>query len=115
MKNQKNLRINLFFEDNSKRLELRSSKLERLSYQGPEIKNKDLSKGKYVSAVIHMYQEIKTEKFIKAKCKNYPYKTFQNYSECDRSFVYEQILSYTYNSYMPFWATKDLTEVTNIR
>ena len=86
-----------------------------MSYQGPEIKNKDLIKGKHVSVVMHIFQEINTEKNPKARCKNYPYKNFWNYSECDKNFVYENILKNTFGGYMPFWATEDLSNVTQMR
>ena len=43
-------------------------------------------------------------------CKNYPTEKFPSYLDCDESFVYN--LMKNYFKIMPFWAARNLDEVT---
>ena len=45
-------------------------------------------------------------------CKNYPTDKFSSYQECDESFVYS--LMKNYFKIMPFWAARNLDEVTEL-
>ena len=45
------------------------------------------------------------------ECVNYPHKGFDHYSDCDEKYVYEQI-NKDFDGLMPFWATNNISEVT---
>ena len=66
----------------------------------------------YHSSIHKISQTIDSELDKDKKCRNYPFKTWESYKDCDFEFVHENFLSM---GIMPFWATKDLNTVTNLR
>ena len=46
------------------------------------------------------------------KCKNYPYKNYKTYKDCDDEFIFQEVLKI---GLVPFWATDDYRTVTKIR
>ena len=44
-------------------------------------------------------------------CRNYPTEDFETFRDCDAQFVRREVDKM---GVVPFWATQDLTEVTNI-
>ena len=56
-------------------------------------------------------QTLNLETYSQIECRNYPNKEFSSYNACDESYVYEQMKSF---GVMPFWATHNLNEVTNL-
>ena len=91
----------------------RSLKASQKSYSGPLIEIEDLNSPRKVKSLISLSQIIHHERDKSSACVNYPYKNFKTFGECDRSFIYKEML----NRYglIPFWTTKTLESVTKLR
>ena len=91
----------------------RSLKASQKSYSGPLIEIEDLNSPRKIKSLISLSQIIHHERDKSSACVNYPYKNFKTFGECDRSFIYKEML----NRYglIPFWTTKTLESVTKLR
>ena len=108
-----NLGISIYLEDKNKALK-RPLKVSMLDYAGPDISNPDLSKPKLERVILRIFQSIDSELDMDKNCVNYPNETYSSYIECDEKYVYNQFAT-KYKQVLPFWATKDLKEVTSLR
>ena len=59
-----------------------------------------------------MKQNIHLEMESGINCKNYPSGDFSSYRDCDEDFVYNEMK--IKHNLMPFWAAKNLDEVTKL-
>ena len=112
--NVKNFGLSLHFLEKNK-VTRRTLRNNYLSYEGPAIKLSDLflEKGTNIELMVKMSQIIKADTDPNSLCKNYPYKNFFNYDQCDQAYVnnfLQEKLKIT-----PFWATQDLKNITVIR
>ena len=109
-----NLGISLHILEKNKILR-RTLRNNYFSYDGPSVEVSDLieESGKQIEIIAKLSQNIKAEKDEESKCKNYPFKTFLNYNECDQTYV-KKLLQDKLNI-TPFWATESLENVTTIR
>ena len=108
-----NLGISFYFEDKDKTLK-RPLKASMLDYSGPDISNPDLTKLSKEKVILKIFQSIDSELDKDKNCVNYPNETYSSYAECDEKYVYNQFAT-KYKPVVPFWATKDLNEVTSLR
>ena len=89
---------------------------ERILYSpdsGPVLSLQSLEKPIYHSTIQSISQTLDTELDENKYCKNYPFKNFQSFKDCDLAFVKKQ-LEDTYGI-MPFWATENLDQSTKLR
>ena len=109
-----NLGVTLNIIETNK-VSLRSLRNNYLSYAGPSLEISDLivESGKEIEIIVKLSQILNTEKDEKSQCKNYPYKNYLNYNDCDQTYV-QHIIENKVNV-TPFWATQDLEKVTKIR
>ena len=103
----------IFIEERNKALAKRVLPSSLLSYNGPDIKNPDLSVKRFFKAIIRISQNIFVEKDKSKKCQNYPNSKFDSYRDCDEQFVYREVKN-KYNV-VPFWTAYDFNEVTSKR
>ena len=108
-----NLGISIYLEDKNKALK-RPLKVSMLDYAGPDISNPDLTKPRTERVILRIFQSIDSELDKDKNCVNYPNETYSSYFECDEKYVYNQFAT-KYKQVLPFWATKDLKEVTSLR
>ena len=106
-----NLGVSISLEERNK-VQSRTFKLNTLSYEGPLIRNKDLSNSVSVKTIFRLEQTLDSEEDEKKKCKNYPTEEFESYDDCDRSFIRNKMKN-EFNI-TPFWTTDNLEEVTKI-
>ena len=104
--------VSLFVVEKNK-VTSRHLKTNMLSYDGPSFRYDNLFVPHYKKAIISFRQNIYSEKEENKKCKNYPFKNFISFGDCDKKYLNEKFV----NSYkiMPFWAALNLSEVTNHR
>ena len=88
---------------------LLSLKSNLLAYNGPSLAIKD-PREREIRAIVKMSQEIHSDKDEDARCTNYPNEHYEDYNECDETYVLDRIKLY-YNI-TPVWATRDLDSVT---
>ena len=107
-----NLAVDLHLEDKNFVLH-RTLKSALLAYSGPKITFKSLTESKDIQIMLNVIQTIDSELDIKQNCSNYPNTNFKSYKDCDRKSIYDKMK----NSFgiIPFWATDDLSRVTNMR
>ena len=108
-----NLGISIYLEDKNKALR-RPLKASMLDYTGPDISNPDLTKPRSERVILRIFQSIDSEFDKDKNCVNYPNDTYSSYIECDEKYVYNQFAT-KYKPVQPFWAVKDLREVTSLR
>ena len=99
----------LVLQDNERVLIKRGLKAEIDSYDGKHIEF-DLENPMNRKYFISMKQNIHLEMESGINCKNYPYGDFSSYRDCDEDFVYNEMKNK--HKVMPFWAAKNLDEVT---
>ena len=104
-------RVILKIRDVNTVLRKRSLRSQSNDYVGPPIEITDLSSSVYKRFFLTLKQKIRLEDGPGIECKNYPYKEFSTYQECDERFVQNKMASF---SFMPFWAASSLKEVTNL-
>ena len=107
-----NLAVDLYLEDKNFVLS-RTLKSTLLAYSGPKITLISLNEFMRIRMMVNVIQTIDPELDTKKNCTNYPNENFKSYRDCDRQFVYDKMKN-TFGL-MPFWATDDLNEVTNMR
>ena len=107
-----NVGISIYLEDKNKALK-RPLKASMLDYTGPDISNPDLTKPRKERVILRIFQFIDSELDKDKNCINYPNETYSSYVECDEKYVYNQFAT-KYKPVLPFWATKDMKEVTSL-
>ena len=93
----------------------RNTLLDRASYSysGVSIKT-DLRESKKLRYVVTLKQNIYVEEDESKGCKNYPFNGFANYGSCDEDFVSRSLRDVGPSHFVPFWATKNWSLVTNL-
>ena len=106
-----NIGVTLLIEERNKMLS-RSVKYTRSMYIGPSMIFNNLAntiRKSYVQ-IISTSKDSDLDQNI--KCKNYPYKNYKTYKDCDDEFIFQEVLKI---GLVPFWATEDYRTVTKIR
>ena len=111
IKKIEHLGITVNIEEKNKMLHKRLLKKNMLSYFGPKIHIDDLSVSRDIRLMIRMTQKLNPDKGEDSKCVNYPTKEYANYQQCDENNVYQK---YKSKNFMPFWAAKFPSEVTEL-
>ena len=108
----KNYEVSVFIEEKVRhtRRPLVSSKEV---YSGPYLVIKDLYKPSNLKTVHKLSQQIDSELDKGKNCKNYPYKHYRNYRQCDEEYVFNQL--HEKFKITPFWATYNMSSVTKLR
>ena len=99
-------------QDNERALIKRGLKAESDSYDGVHIEF-DLENPMNRKYFISMKQNIHLEMESGINCMNYPSGDFSSYRDCDENFVYNEMK--IKHNVMPFWAAKNLDEVTRLK
>ena len=99
--------------DKNKALRKRDLRSQILDYDGSEIQIDDLMSPVYTKIFLDFSHTINLEGDSGINCVNYPNVAFFNYTECDEDFVYRTMKN-TFNL-MPFWAAKNVEEVTKLK
>ena len=81
-------------------------------YSGPSIILNDLSNLDYFSYIVTISQTIDSEFDREKMCENYPNDKYQKFADCDNEFLFQEVLKL---GIMPFWATKNVSNVTKFR
>ena len=81
-------------------------------YNGPSLQVHNLSNPRVLSAILSLSQAIDLEEDPNKQCKNYPYKNFKTYKECDDFYMKQELKKY---QLIPFWSTNNLSSVTQLR
>ena len=105
-------RMMLTIQDRERVLIKRGLKAESDTYEGDmpiEIEPRISTIRKYF---LTMKQTIRHEMESGINCKNYPFGDFSTYKDCDEEFVYNEMKKK--HKVMPFWAAKNLDEVTKL-
>ena len=90
----------------------RSLTSNRLAYTGPVIEVVDLSSKSKINYIVEMKQNIFVEKDHSKNCKVYPNDEFESYKSCDDKFMHEIFKNHFPPTFMPVWATNNMSEVT---
>ena len=106
-----NLAVSIKVEDIKKSLPKRPLSSNNNDYNGVPLKIENLTSNKFYEFSLTLSETLNLEVDSVKNCKNYPTEKFSSYIECDMEFVYNEMK----NKYkiMPFWAAKNLEEVTN--
>ena len=64
------------------------------------------------SYFVNIHQDIYDAEDMTKKCINYPNKNYENYSECEKNFMRDSLDNLGLQNFIPFWATDDLSLVT---
>lgn len=108
-----NLGVSLTIEDREKSLKKRSLRSQTQEYDGSRIDIDDLSSGLYKRLFLKLEQNIHMESDLGINCKNYPTNDYTSFGACDESYVYNTMRNK--HKVMPFWAAKNIEEVSNNR
>ena len=103
--------VTLFIEERNKALKMRPLKSNMLSYLGPSLKTEGTQR--HTRVMLSLSQDLDTEHNPDKGCRHYPYGGFSSYADCDEHFVYQQFKDKF--KLMPFWATKEVKEVTMLK
>ena len=109
----KNVAVDMHLEDKNFVVKNRKLKSSLFSYSGPKITFEDLNDVSSLHMAFSVVQKLDSDLDTTKKCTNYPNEMFESYEECDKKFVHEKMKQEF--GIMPFWATDDLNEVTNMR
>ena len=105
-----NVSVSIHVEDKGTALEKRTLKSQTTSQEGTEMLMQNLNLKEYKRYYLSISQMRNLEMDPGVSCKNYPTGKFSSYQDCDESFVYT--LMKNYFKIMPFWAARNLDEVT---
>ena len=111
-KKNHNLGIAIEVGDKKKSLARRKLIQNSFEYEGAKIELESLYYTKMRTYALTISQRIDLETDKGKNCKDYPNENFSSYSECDENFVYNEVVE-KFNM-MPFWAAKNINEITNI-
>ena len=103
----------LYILDKNKALRKRGLRSQVLDYDGSGIQIDDLMSPVYTKIFLDFSHTINLEEDSGINCVNYPNDAFFDYTECDEEFVYKEMKN-TFNL-MPFWAAKNVEEVTKLK
>ena len=106
-----NLEVVFYIEDGRKAVE-RTLNNNMLAFVGPKLKIQDSDEGQEIIVALSLSEQILTDKDKNSKCTNYPNKLYKSYKDCDKEFLMKQMKDLNIT---PFWATRDLDQVTNQR
>ena len=81
-----------------------------MDYEGPIVDVGNLNDTVDLHYFLGISQTKNLEIYSDIECKNYPYRNFLSYQDCDESFVYNRMRD---SKIMPFWASHDMDEVTD--
>ena len=106
-----NLAVSIKIEDIRKSLPKRPLISNSNDYDGVPLHIENLTSGQFYDFSLTLSETISLEEDSGKNCKKYPTEKFASYKECDMEYVYNEMK----NKYriMPFWAAKNLEEVTN--
>ena len=107
-----NLYITLHTVDKRKALSKRNLRSDSMGYDGARIEV-DTMKPMAQDYYLTISQTIDVENRKGKECRFYPTQDFTSYRDCDEKFVYDQMKD-NYNL-MPFWAAKNVEEVTKFK
>ena len=109
---KKNLNLGISIEVGDKRKAPARRRLIQNSfeYEGAKIKLENLYSSKTRTYAFTVSQTIDLETDKGKNCVDYPNANFSSYRECDENFVYNEVAE-KYNM-MPFWAAKNIDEIT---
>ena len=107
---RENESVSIHVEDKRRALEKRTLKSQTTSQEGTEMFIQNSNLGEYRRYYLSISQTRNLEMDPGVNCKNYPLDKFSCYQDCDESFVYN--LMRDYYKIMPFWAARNLDEVT---
>ena len=104
--------LSLKLEDKMKTPKKRNLRSQSQDYEGPAIDLDNLNETVILqyNYFLGISQTKNLEIYSDIECKNYPYRNFLSYQDCDESFVYNRMRD---SKIMPFWASHDMDEVTN--
>ena len=108
-----NLAVDMYLEEKEFLVKNRKLKTSLFSYSGPKITIEDLDSITDIEMFFKVVQKLDSDLDKTKNCTNYPNEMFKSYKECDKKFVHEKMKQEF--GIMPFWATDDLNEVTNMR
>ena len=103
--------VSIYFEEKNK-VSSRHLKTNMLSFEGHIYEFNDLLVPQYMNGILNFQQNIYSEKEKNKQCKNYPFKNFTSFGDCEKKYLYDKVNFY---KIMPFWATLNLSEVTSHR
>ena len=105
-----NVYVSLHVEDKGRALAKRNLKSQTMDQEGAQMFIQNSNLGEYKRFYLSISQTRNLEMDPGQSCKNYPTDKFSSYQDCDESFVYN--LMKDYFKIMPFWAARNLDEVT---
>ena len=105
-----NVSVSVHVEDKGRALTKRTLKSQTTSHEGTEMLIQNSNLGEYKRYYLSISQTRNLEMGPGVSCKKYPTEIFSSYQDCDESFVYS--LMRNYFKIMPFWAARNLDEVT---
>ena len=109
----KNVAVDMHLIDKNLVVKNRNLKSSLFSYSGPKVTIEDLYETTQIQMAFNVFQKLDSKLDKTKNCTNYPNELFESYNECDHKFVYKKMKKEF--GIMPFWATDDLNEVTNMR
>ena len=67
---------------------------------------------KEISLQIYFLKASFSSEFDKSiNCKNYPYKNYKSFRDCDKAFIQHEVSQHS-SGIIPFWETTNLSQVT---
>ena len=99
--------------DRKRALTKRISVTNMLSYSGPVIGNQFKGFTKNIRVALRVSQSKYTEKDESNPCAEYPNEKFKSFRDCDEKFIYHNMK--TKHNLVPFWATENISEVSDNR
>ena len=109
----KNVAVDLNLIDKNLVVKNRNLKSSLFSYSGTKVTIEDLNETTQIHMAFNVFQKLDSKLDKTKNCTNYPNEIFESYSKCDQKFVHKKMKKEF--GLMPFWATDDLNEVTNMR
>ena len=106
-----NLGISVEIGDKRKSLKRRKLIQNSFEYEGAKIELEALHYTKMRTYALTISQRIDLETDKGKNCKDYPNENFSSYSKCDENFVYNEVVE-KFNM-MPFWAAKNIHEISH--
>ena len=107
-----NTGLDLYLEDRHSVVG-RRVKSSVFAYLGSRITIENLKHPVYEEVIIDIKQNLESEFNADKNCQKYPNKIFQSFKSCDEKIVSDKMRKVF--GIMPFWATKDLSEVTTYK
>ena len=90
----------------------RTMKYNRLAYTGPTLEIENLDANVMKAFIVEMKQNIFNERDPSKQCQPYPNSMFASYDECDDSYIKKKLATYFPPTFVPVWATDNISLVT---